>query len=89
MLFKTETVTLRDTEFEVRELSIRDLMPVIKLLETDPVEGQNKLMSKAVCLDGEPMGEAYMDLPAAMMMELLPRGLEVNNLGEEEQAKKS
>ena len=82
MIFKTQKVTIRDVEFEVRELSVRDLMPIIRMLNDDPEEGQNQLMEKSVYQDGQQLGEDFGDLPAAVMMDLVGPVMAVNSLDE-------
>jgi hypothetical protein len=85
MKFNTKEVIIRDVTFEVRELSVRDLMPIIKMLNDDAEEGQNQLMAKSVYIDGVQIGDAFGDLPASAMMELVPHVMSVNSLdGEEE-----
>ena len=84
MKFNTETVSIRDTEFEIRELSIGELLPLIKTLEEDSIAGQRLLMGKSIYIDGEQLGEKYDDMPASIMMKLMPVVMEVNSLGEVE-----
>ena len=84
MEFKSEVVTVRDVEFEVRELSIKEMLPLLKVLEDDPVTGQAEMMRLSLHVDGEPIGEGYDDLPASMMMKLVPVVMEVNNLSGDE-----
>ena len=83
MEFKSEEVTVRGTTFLVRELSVRDMMPLMSLMESDPVVGQSDLMRKSVYVDGKPLGDGYEDLPASVMMKLVPVVLRVNSLNQE------
>jgi hypothetical protein len=84
MEFKTESVKIRGSVYEVRELSVRDMMPLMRELENDPVAGQADLMRKSVFLDNQQIGERYEDLPASVMMKLVPVVMRVNSLGGEE-----
>jgi len=81
MEFKTKTVEIRGLTFEVRELTIRDMIPLLKTLEDEPVAGQAEMMRRSLYIDGAPIGEKYDELPASMMMKLVPVVMEVNNLG--------
>ena len=83
MEFKSEELTIRGTDFTVRELSVRDMMPLMAQLESDPVAGQADLMRKSVHVDGKPLGDSYEDLPTSVMMKLIPVVLRVNSLGQE------
>ena len=85
MKFNTKEVSIRDVTFEVRELSVRDLMPIIKMLNDDAEEGQNQLMAKSVYQNGLQLGDTFGDLPASVMMELVPHVMSVNSLDGEEQ----
>ena len=85
MKFNTKTVTLRDTDFEVRELSIGQLMPLIRLMNDDAEEGQMRLMAASIYVDGVALDDDFEDLPASMMMQLAPHVMEVNNLEDDEE----
>tara|TARA_R110000796_G_scaffold73686_1_gene165648 strand:+ start:273 stop:539 length:267 start_codon:yes stop_codon:yes gene_type:complete len=86
MKFNTKKVTIRDVEFEIKELTIGQLMPIVKLMNDDAEAGQIELMAASIYMNDEPLGSEYENLPASMMMKLAPHVTEVNNLddGEEE-----
>ena len=85
MKFNTKNVTIRDTDFEVRELSIKQLMPIIREMDTNPEEGQMQLLAASVYVDGVALGADFEDLPASLMMQLAPHVMEVNNLDDSEE----
>ena len=89
MKFNSETVEFRGETFEIRELSVGDLMPVIKVMDEDPVKGQQQLMAKAIYKDGVAIGDDYLNYPGAMMIALADAVMCVNSLGADEVEKKS
>lgn len=84
MIFNSKTVDIKGTTFEVRELSVGDMMPLIRKLSDDPEAAQLEIMRRSVHLNGSPMGEEFDKLPGSMLMKLMSLVMEINNLGDDE-----
>lgn len=70
-------------EYEVRELTIGQMAPLIPQLADDSksAEAQLKLLTLAVYQDGECMGESVLNLGTSMYTDLMTAVLEVNAIG--------
>ena len=69
--------------YEVRELSVGQMLPIMPLATEDPSKFQQEMSKMSVCLNGEPMGDRLNELSFAFFMQvLLPAVIEVNSMGE-------
>ena len=82
MKLKTKALTIRGETFEVRELTIKEMMPLISALQEDPEQGQIKLIEEAVTQNGLPIGDIQ-SFPAGAFMKLANAVMEVNELSDE------
>ena len=82
MKLKTKALTIRGETFEVRELTIKEMMPLISALQEDPEQGQIKLIEEAVTQNGLPIGDIQ-SFPAGAFMQLANAVMEVNELSDE------
>ena len=82
MKLKTNALTIRGEKFEVRELTIKEMMPLISALQEDPEQGQIKLIEEAVTQNGLPIGDIQ-SFPAGAFMKLANAVMEVNELSDE------
>ena len=85
MQLNSETVTIRDTEFEVRELTVAQLLPALQTMAEDDSLGALQLLKISVHMDGEPIGDALESMPSEVFMKLSPVSMRVNNMGQEEE----
>ena len=82
MKLKTKTIVVRDETFEVRELTIKEMMPLMTALQEDPELGQIKLIEEAVTQNGNPITNIG-NFPAGAFMQLANAVMEVNELGDD------
>lgn len=75
---KTETMQLDSGTYEVRELSMLEIMP---LLEGDSKTMGTDLAKIAVFKDGQPMGDALLDLGFSEAQQLMSAVNRVNGMG--------
>ena len=83
MKLNTKKVTIRDEDFEVVEMTVATLMPLMSLLTDDPERGQVDLIKASVTRNGIPIGDELDNMPASVFMQLVPHVMEVNNLGDD------
>lgn len=76
----SETVTVRDTAFEVRELTMKGLGPILSKMADDPAAAQMDMLAACVHLDGVPLGAASEDLPGACFRPLIAAVMRVNGI---------
>jgi hypothetical protein len=70
--------------YEVRELTVGQMLPIMSLATDNPSEFQRKMAAMSVCIDGQPVGDLLDDISFSVyMQELLPAVVEVNSMGEE------
>ncbi len=81
-----EKVTIRDTEFTVRELTVDQMMPIMALITEDNQAGQKLLMQSCIHLDGddEPIGAALSGYPFVVFTKVMMTVLRLNGMSEEE-----
>lgn len=84
MKFNSQTVTVKGTAFEIRELSVGDLLPLIRKLSDDPDAAQLEIMRKSIHMNGKPLGEDFDRLPASALMKLMNPVMQINALGDDE-----
>ena len=69
--------------YEVRELTVGQMLPIMPLATDDPSKFQQEMAKLSVHLNGESIGDTLNDLPFAFFMNaLLPAVIEVNAMGE-------
>lgn len=74
-------------KYEIKELKTGAMIEIIDLATSNPKQFQLEMVKRAVYQDGEPLGEAVLDLPFGEYMELAVQVMEKHNFGGE--AKKS
>jgi hypothetical protein len=84
MKLNTKTITIRGEKFEVRELTIKEMMPLMAGLSEDPEAGQMALVKKCVYRGGVLVGEELETFPAGAFLKLTAAVTEVNDLGGDE-----
>lgn len=68
-------------DFEVCELSVREMLPVMKLMGEDSEAGQLEMLGTAVKLNGTAIGsEAIQELGMGMYMKLIGEVTKINGL---------
>jgi hypothetical protein len=77
-----QTLTLRGVVYTVKELMMRDVAP---LIEGDDAFTAMEIAQLAIFRDGQPIGEAFMDLPFPIANKLLVAATEVNNLAPDDE----
>ena len=82
MKLNSKTITVRGEKFEVRELTIKEMMPLMNALQEDPQAGQMELMKEAITQNGMPVS-GIDDFPAGVFMQLANAVMEVNELGDD------
>ena len=83
MKLNTKTITIRGDKFEVRELTIKEMMPLMSALQEDQEAGQMALIEEAVTQNGIPITNVE-DFPAGAFLKLANAVMEVNELGGDE-----
>lgn len=76
----TEIVVIRGEEFEVRELSVRELLPLVSNMSAGTMDSQMPIVCVSVYKDGNQLGEEAWNLPGTYFFKLLPVVLRVNSL---------
>lgn len=87
MKFNSETITVRDTVFEIRELSVGELLPLIRMLSEDQDAAQLEIMRRSVWVNNQPIGEDFDRLPGQVLMKLMGPVMRINALGDEDEGK--
>lgn len=77
-------VTIKGEVFNVRALTIGEMMPLWDLLTANSQEGQIEMLKLAVHKDGLQMGDAVLNLDLPYFIPLLTAVLEVNDLANDE-----
>tara|TARA_B110000977_G_scaffold79854_1_gene107112 strand:+ start:65 stop:316 length:252 start_codon:yes stop_codon:yes gene_type:complete len=68
-------------DFEVHELAVREMLPIMKIMGEDTEEGQMHLLGAAVKINGEPIGvENVEELGMSSYMKLVTAVAELNGL---------
>ena len=83
MKLNTKTVTIRGEKFEVRELTIKEMMPLMSALQENQEAGQLALIQEAVTQNGIPIKDVS-GFPAGAFLKLANAVMEVNELGGDE-----
>ena len=83
MKLNTKKINLRGEDYEVRELTIKDMMPLMSRLAEDPESGQMELVKKCVYQNDVLVGDAVENLPAGAFLKLIAAVTEVNDLGDD------
>ena len=74
-------------KYEIKELSIGQLLPIMDLIQSDPKRFQMEMVKLSVCKDGAPLGEAAMDLPVSEYLKLAADAMAAHDFsGEEKKA---
>ena len=83
MKLNVKKIKLRGEDYEVRELTIKEMMPLMAGLSEDPEAGQMALVKKCVYQNGALVGEALEGFPAGAFLKLVAAVTEVNDLGDD------
>ena len=68
-------------DFEVCELSVREMLPVMRMMSEDSEAGQLELLGAAVKINGVAVGsEAIQELGMGMYMKLIGEVTKINGL---------
>ena len=70
-------------EFEVREITVGQLMPIMDLMESNPRQFQIELAKAAIFKDGAPIGDGLNDVGIGDYLKLTNLVMEVSGLGGE------
>ena len=73
-------------EFEVRELTVGALLPIMDLMSSDPQKFQLELAKACIFKDGEKLGEKVLELGLGDYVSLMSVVMEVSGLAEEKKA---
>jgi len=84
MSLKSKKVTFNDVEYEVREITIGQVLPILPRLEdeTKAQEAQLDIMRLCIAKDGEPMGDEVTNLGLFSYLKLAEEVMEINGLKE-------
>lgn len=80
MALKVEKLTLGGVEYTIRELPVRQLLPLISKMSAENIEGQIELLGISVEVGGKPLGEAAGELGASVFMPLVKRVTKINGM---------
>jgi hypothetical protein len=61
-------------EYEVREVTVKQVMPLMDMMEIDPRRFQLELAKLAIYKDGEPLGDGVEDLSFRRLFEVVGDG---------------
>ena len=73
--------------YEIKELTIGQMMPIFDLIQTDPKKFQLEMVKAAAYVNGKPIGEDALNLPVSEYMKLAVQVMEKHNFGGEEEKK--
>ena len=82
---KTETVTLDSGTYEVRELTMREMLPLLE--GNDDISGTAmaaKMAEVAVSINGSPLGDAVLDLGFSDFQKIMEALNRANNFSPDE-----
>ena len=83
-MLNIEKVTIGETEYEVKELTIGVMIGILPRLSSDDAsDAQLDMLKASVYKDGVLLGDAVADLGVSTYLPLLNTCLSVNNLGNE------
>lgn len=78
---KEKKVKVNGSEYLVREIRIGDMLPLLPRLSGDEAnEAQLEIVKKCVLVNGQPIGDAAVDLGLSEYLELAAIVMEVNGL---------
>ena len=80
MKLNTEAFTYRGEKYEIRELTVGQLMPMLNKLAEDTSGAQYEIMKMAVWKDGKAIGDDAESLPGGMLLPLLQAVSRLNAL---------
>lgn len=84
-MLKSETVVVDDQTFEVKELTIGQLVDILpRLTGDDPTGAQVDMLKMSVYQNGVALGEEVCNLGVSTYMPLLNAAMKVNGLGNDE-----
>ena len=69
--------------YEIKELTIGQMLPIFDLIQSDPKKFQMEMVKQAVCKDGQPLGDAALNLPLSEYMKLAIEVMEKHNFNGE------
>jgi hypothetical protein len=69
--------------YEIRELKIGQLLPIMDLISSDPKKFQMEMVKASLYKDGVAIGEAALDLPVSEYMKLAIEVMEKHNFNGE------
>ena len=84
MELQSKTIEFRNEVFEVRELTVGALLPMLKMMEDNPQEATAAITRASVHVGGKPIGKDLDGYPAALFMKLVNVVTEINQLGGDE-----
>ena len=84
MGLKTKVVKVNDDEFEVREITIGQVLPILPRLQ-DPAQAQDAqmdIMMMCIHADGKPLAEEVSNLGLGTYLKLAEEVMKINGLSE-------
>lgn len=84
MNLKSKVVTINGEEYEVREITVGKMLPILPRMnnEEEQQEAQLDLMRDCVYVNGKPVGDAVTELGISTYLKLAEVVMEVNGLSE-------
>jgi hypothetical protein len=70
-------------EFEVHEITVGQLMPIMDMMESNPRQFQIELAKAAIYKDGQPIGDGLNNIGISDYLKLTSLVMEVSGLGGE------
>ena len=84
-MLNSKEIEYRGEVFEIRELTMRQMAPLLPRLTGDEaMQAQMEMLTLAVYKDGKPMGDAVLDLGASAFTELSAAMMDVGGFGASE-----
>ena len=82
MSLQIKTVTVKGVKFEVREITIGEVMPILpRLSDTEQAQdAQMEIMQLCIKKDGKSMGEKVADLGISTYLDLAEEVMAINGL---------
>lgn len=89
MELQKEALTIRGVTFEVREMPISEMAPLMQRMADDPTTAQVEILKKSVYVDDTQLGEMLMDYPGVVFIKLNPIALRLNGISTEKSDEES
>lgn len=84
-MLRTNVVTIHDEEYEVKEIAVGKILPMLPLLQGDPEqqqEAQHSILKQCIFQKGEVLGEGIMELGLASYIRLAEEVMKINGLSD-------